>query len=197
MRENSKSVLRTKRLLKEALLSIIEEKDCKTVYERFDKISVKDICERAEISRATFYQYYDSYDDFIYKLIEEISEKFSKQLMHWLLEGRTGLPESSKRSNLLIDETEREIFYLGVDGNIQIQSVSSVNRKVSENIKILIKGTFLEDLYINSNEDFGFFFRGCFFVCLDLMHNYRSKVGKEKLDTLFDIFECTFKMKLP
>ena len=42
--------------MKEALLSLIDEKE-------LHRISVKEICEKANVARSTFYAYYDVIDD--------------------------------------------------------------------------------------------------------------------------------------
>ena len=47
-----KRILKTKRNLKQTLLSMMDEKP-------FEKIGVTELCNRAETSRITFYTYYD------------------------------------------------------------------------------------------------------------------------------------------
>lgn len=51
-KENQRVML-TKRLLKDALVELLREKD---IY----KVSVRELCERAQINRTTFYNHYDS-----------------------------------------------------------------------------------------------------------------------------------------
>lgn len=53
-----KRVVRTRRLLAEAILDLAQEKD-------LDTISVTDITERAEVSRVTFYDHYRDRDDLL------------------------------------------------------------------------------------------------------------------------------------
>ncbi len=55
--------LRTQKIIRESFLSLLSERP-------FDKISVRDIAERSEISRNTFYYYYQD----IYALTEDILE---------------------------------------------------------------------------------------------------------------------------
>lgn len=64
-------IVRTRLLLKNALLALLEEKS-------LEKISVMDICDKALVHRATFYKHFDDkYDLFSYSL-EEIRKSFSE-----------------------------------------------------------------------------------------------------------------------
>ncbi len=54
----------TKRLLRESLLSCMEEKP-------IERISVKELCERAELNRSTFYLHYTSEYDLLGEMEEE------------------------------------------------------------------------------------------------------------------------------
>ncbi|MBR3258982.1 MAG: TetR family transcriptional regulator [Eggerthellaceae bacterium] len=55
-REESRRVLMTKRLLKEALLELLDEKP-------LEEISVAELCRRADVQRATFYNHYAIVED--------------------------------------------------------------------------------------------------------------------------------------
>lgn len=63
-------VQKTLREIREAFASLSHEKS-------IDKITVKELCERALINKATFYSHYDNMND----LIEEIEDEFVKQLV--------------------------------------------------------------------------------------------------------------------
>lgn len=59
----------TKKVIKETFLNLVSEKDIK-------KITVSEICNLADINRATFYRYYlDTYD-----LLDKIEEEFVNEL---------------------------------------------------------------------------------------------------------------------
>lgn len=58
-------VRRTQKLLREALIALIEERS-------FDAITVGEIAERAMVSRAAFYRYYQDKYDLVEKIFEEM-----------------------------------------------------------------------------------------------------------------------------
>ena len=59
----------TKKIIKETFLDLINEKDIK-------KITVSELCEIADINRATFYRYYLD----IYDLLDRIEDEFVNEL---------------------------------------------------------------------------------------------------------------------
>ena len=59
----------TKKIIRETFLNLMEEKD-------ISKITVTEICEEADINRATFYKYYLD----IYDLLEQIEDELYKEL---------------------------------------------------------------------------------------------------------------------
>jgi AcrR family transcriptional regulator len=61
-------VLRTRRLLRDALLSLSTEKG-------FDSITVQDITDRATLNRATFYLHYSEKNDLLMDLFDELMEE--------------------------------------------------------------------------------------------------------------------------
>lgn len=67
-RENPISV-RSKRLITDALISIMEEKP-------FSKISIRDIVERAGLTRQTFYHNFDSKEEVLFHKSDELFDDF-------------------------------------------------------------------------------------------------------------------------
>ncbi len=67
-KENQRIAL-TKRLLKENLLELLRAR-------HIDEISVKELCERAEINRTTFYRYYQTPHDVLLEIGADFVEKF-------------------------------------------------------------------------------------------------------------------------
>ena len=71
-----KRVIKTKKSIRNALLELLNEME-------FEKVKVKQICERANINRITFYAHYrDKYDlmNELYTILEEnVREEFEKR----------------------------------------------------------------------------------------------------------------------
>ncbi len=67
MSQNSSDlrVRRTRKLLREALIALIEERS-------FDGITVGEIAERAMVSRTAFYRYYQDKYDLVEQIFEEM-----------------------------------------------------------------------------------------------------------------------------
>lgn len=63
--------LRTKNALKSVLKELLLSKD-------FENISVKEVCEKAEINRRTFYLHYDTIDDLLMEILDDISAEFNE-----------------------------------------------------------------------------------------------------------------------
>lgn len=72
-------IKRTKKLFKEAL------KELMLLHDDYMEITVKELCEKAEINRRTFYLHYDYIDDVITEIQEDFTNEFyekTKQYDH-------------------------------------------------------------------------------------------------------------------
>ncbi len=65
MNEEDRRVVRTRRLLREALLELIAEK-------AYKEITIRDLTDRADIGYATFFRHYDSVDDLMLEILTSI-----------------------------------------------------------------------------------------------------------------------------
>ena len=84
-------VSRTKRLLKDALINLMREKE-------FDKITIKDLTDKADVNRATFYLHYkDKYD-----LIEQSSNEILVSISNIIKEhSLNGIIDNRDRNQVL------------------------------------------------------------------------------------------------
>lgn len=121
-------VRRTRRLLQEALTSLILEKD-------FGSISIKEITERADVAYITFYRHFESLDQLLMKILDEGLTD---------LMGR--IETLAKQSDASALETEgRLIFeYIGQKPDLFLilfksQSVTRVRKKVVRNIAAIFQ----------------------------------------------------------
>ncbi|MFT3895272.1 MAG: TetR/AcrR family transcriptional regulator [Anaerolineales bacterium] len=116
-------VRRTRRLLRDALISLMLEKD-------FASITIRDITERAEVAYITFFRHYESLD----QLLMEVLDEGLGELM-------THIETLAKQSDASDLETEgRLIFeYIGQKADLfrilfKSQSVTRVRKKILRNI---------------------------------------------------------------
>lgn len=65
-------VIRTRKLLREALIELIPEKG-------YDEITIKDITDRATLNRATFYLHYRDKEDLLDRGFEEIWDELTRE----------------------------------------------------------------------------------------------------------------------
>jgi len=65
----------TQKILKESLLKVLKEKP-------INKITVKEVCELAELNRATFYSHYSDCFDLLASIENELVEAFGQSLVH-------------------------------------------------------------------------------------------------------------------
>ena len=121
-------VKRTRRLLRDALVSLILKKD-------FSSITIREITERAEVAYITFYRHYESLDQLLMEVLDE-----------GLVELMTHIETLAKQSDKSSLETEgRLIFeFIGQKADlfhilIKSQSVTRVRKRVVSNISAIFQ----------------------------------------------------------
>jgi len=70
------SITLVKKCIVDALTQLMQEKD-------FDKISVTELCDRAGVSRMTYYRYFETKNDVIKEHLKYIAQKFQKDFQNW------------------------------------------------------------------------------------------------------------------
>lgn len=76
-KENRRTQM-TRQLLRDSLVELLEQQE-------LHKISVRALCQRAEVNRSTFYRYYDS----PFELLREIEDVFLQQVQRQLAQGKS------------------------------------------------------------------------------------------------------------
>lgn len=74
--------IRTQEHMREALLELMSEK-------QVSEITVKELAERAQISRGTFYLYFDSVEDMLATYEEEIFSEYEDEIHRIIVESET------------------------------------------------------------------------------------------------------------
>ncbi len=72
-KKDDRRVRYTKMVLKDSFITLLEKKD-------ISKISIKEICEDADINRATFYAHYNDQYDFMNQIQNELLKNIEKHL---------------------------------------------------------------------------------------------------------------------
>ncbi|MBY0098541.1 TetR/AcrR family transcriptional regulator [Mesobacillus maritimus] len=67
-------ITRTKKLFKEAMISLLQENDDKS------KVTVQKLANRAELNRATFYLHYQDIEDLMEQMVNEVLEELSGKI---------------------------------------------------------------------------------------------------------------------
>ena len=111
-------VQRTHRLLKEAFIDLLKEKD-------YDSISVQELCEKAMVRRTTFYQHFEDKTAFLNWFVQERQKDFTSQITdnvpegnlreHYILLIRNALKyllENPEMKKLLLGSSEQSQYLL-------------------------------------------------------------------------------------
>jgi AcrR family transcriptional regulator len=116
-------VRRTRRMLRDALVSLILQKD-------YASISIKEVTNRAEVAYITFYRHFESLDQL---LIEVLDEGLAELLAH--------IETLAKQSETSALETEGRLIFEYIEQKADLfrillksQSVTRVRKKVIRNI---------------------------------------------------------------
>ncbi|MCQ6275515.1 TetR/AcrR family transcriptional regulator [Bacillus sp. V3B] len=91
----------TRMVLKNSLITLLKEK-------KISAITVKEICEQADINRSTFYSHYSDHYDLLNKIEEEIIEDMNKTLSEYNLTEETAA----------LQMTEKLLDYLAANSDV-------------------------------------------------------------------------------
>ena len=97
-------VIKTIEAIKSAFESLICEKD-------YEKITVKELCERAKINKKTFYHYYETLDALLAEMQTERVEGFLERVGQYLL------PDE-------IDKVNREFFLYATEHGLAFEKIT-------------------------------------------------------------------------
>lgn len=75
-----------------------------------EKITVSALTEEADVSRATFYTYFQNIEEFKDYALRYITALFIKQIGIFLLTGKQGVKEACRRKNLIFHDDDFELF---------------------------------------------------------------------------------------
>ncbi|MDN2453240.1 TetR/AcrR family transcriptional regulator [Lactobacillus sp. UCMA15818] len=110
MYNSDKRIIKTERLIKSTFIDLLIQKDC-------SKITIKEICNKALISKSTFYAHYEDKYTLLQALIDEYAEQFELEV--------------HKRLNLVSTKDDNALQIL----THITQSVSAHNQQLSVLLK--------------------------------------------------------------
>lgn len=97
-----KRIRKTKRLLKQTLIDMLSEST-------FEQITVKSLCERAEVSRITFYTHYNDKFDLTDEIFIDMVE--IARVDYYKMQENNNLTRDSKQSYLNLLDAILNLFY--------------------------------------------------------------------------------------
>lgn len=104
----------TKLLLKESLIDLLYEKD-------INKITIKEVCEKADLNRSTFYAHYSD----IYALLNSIKEEYMENILNEVPEMKLEYSDSSivinNILNYILENKKLSQLLIGEKGEVAFQ----------------------------------------------------------------------------
>ena len=91
----------TKKVIKDTFLSLLEKKD-------ISSISVKELCDIADVNRGTFYRYYED----IYDLLKKIEEELSNHSIYTFTKEILDIFENNKKLVRVLFNADSNIYFL-------------------------------------------------------------------------------------
>lgn len=106
--KDNRRVRMTKQILSDSLLELLQSED-------IHKISIRTLCEKADVNRSTFYKYYGSQ----YDLLKEMENHLLEQIEE-VLTGSSPISDNHKNMTKLLcfAEEHSELFRLLLNANI-------------------------------------------------------------------------------
>ncbi|HET9907358.1 MAG TPA: TetR/AcrR family transcriptional regulator [Anaerolineales bacterium] len=123
-------VRRTRRILQEALVSLVLEKE-------YSAISIKDITHRAEVAYITFFRHYDGIEEL---LMEVLDEGLAELLRHIAtLAGEADGPANELEGKLIFEYVKQKSDLFRI--LLKSQSVKRIRKSVIENIAAIFQNS--------------------------------------------------------
>src|SRR6266498_201422 len=121
-------VRRTRRLLRDALVSLMLEKD-------YASISIKEITDRAEVAYITFFRHFESLDQLLMEVLDEGLAELLVQIETLAKRSGTSALETEGRLIFEYIKQKAELFYI----LFKSQSVARVHKNVVRSIAVIFQ----------------------------------------------------------
>lgn len=176
--KNNRRVQYTKHLIKEAFLSLLEQKE-------LSKVSVKEICELADINRGTFYLHYQDTTDLFNQIEDELMESVmpilafdGERFIHvWLSKLIHLLNQNRAVSRIILSDYQNSRLVHKVFAKVQDMALHDFQMEFNEEDPRIL------NLY------FVFFVQGTIGTILEWLKDDHGVSEKELTDSLTDVLE--------
>ena len=121
-------VRKTRRLLRDALVSLILEKD-------YASVSIKEITERADVAYITFFRHFESIDHLLMEVLDEGLTELQEHIEALAKYSETSALETEGRLIFEYIEQKADLFRI----LFKSQSVTRVRKKVAQNIAVIFQ----------------------------------------------------------
>lgn len=157
-----------------------------------DEITVTELTEQADMSRATFYLHFNNIDEFRNECFKYIATTSIRQCGLWFEAGRDGIAEAGKKKNLLMGQSDRDLlrFYMSQQVYKEYHNLF-VFFDIPTGMHIFTdkwSDTFIEQ---NSGK-LTVFFTGCLINIMPHLHDYNSKKLQQEMLYIFEIWDYLF-----
>lgn len=167
---NDLRVLKTKKIIKETFMQLVEEKG-------YSRVTVSEITEMAMINRNTFYLHYYDKEDLVDKILEENYKKYEKNIGIFILRYKT---QNSNNLKAVLSNTISEVLDLLLEDIefyriiVMDPGLSGYLVKLKNGIKKLMSPEF--NTSINQKIIYDYTFEGAFGVLTEwIKRDYASK----------------------
>lgn len=183
--ESAKMNTKTHRRLRKAYCRLLSEADK-------EKINVRTLTDEADVSRATFYLYYQNIDEFIEQSTAYILKKFIKQTYIFLHAHRSEVKEACKRKNLFFTEEDFELFRCLFSDNRGFGLDENLLRLVFNSLANDIRKYFSDSFIKKNKTQFELFFIGYIAVMrLNFLDYHSDKAARDVLRSM-DVWDRLF-----
>lgn len=121
-------VRRTRRLLREAIVSLVKEKD-------YASITIRDVTDRAEVAYITFFRHFESLDALLMEVLEEGLTELQDHIETLAKQSETTALETEGRLIFEYIQQKADLFRI----LLKSQSVTRIRKKVVQNIAFIFQ----------------------------------------------------------
>lgn len=142
VKKEYRSAIRSKKLIRQAFMELLKEKP-------FEKITVTDIVNRAEINRSTFYAHYPDVMGLLDEIQEEIISFFEQYLRKVNFSDLLENPTHYLRLIIKMANENEELYRLLSNSNVAVKQMENMKKMLAERIMSTIE---IPERYLNSFE---------------------------------------------